>query len=171
MSRNLDHQWLDRRYRAPSAFRRWLGFVFGWLLLSSVAALVAWAGFSLPTPGRGGKSTCQVSGAVTSQGRPVTRGTINFSCLMLSGEEIESKLFVRFPHLTVSIKDGHYSLSNRDGLIPGRYQITIQAEEFAADEEPTSSVSQRTDATIRYSETACLVEVCRGRPQVIDFEL
>lgn len=109
------------------------------------------------------KAECQISGQVTSQNRPVTRGTICFSCVMLSdAADMDS-----FPDVTVRIVDGSYVVSGEDGLVPGRYEVTIRAQELGPqDAEPVNPVGHR----IRYPSHN-LILVADGSPSFVDFEL
>jgi hypothetical protein len=141
--------------------------LFVCLLLFAVAAMgVTSLAIHPPHPSLAfGKSRveCQVSGKVTSECRPVTRGTICFSCVMLD-DSMDAEVF---PDVTVRIEDGTYVISGEDGLVPGRYQVTIRAQQFGDEvDEPLSSPDRHLHRADRD-----LILGASGSPTVADFEL
>src|SRR5438093_4808215 len=87
----------------------------GCLLLGVAAMGVASLAIHPPRGLRKAREECRVSGTITWQGRPVMRGTICFSCVMLpDAPDTES-----FPDITVRIVGGSYLVSAEDGLMPG----------------------------------------------------
>ena len=148
---------------SASSLHRVPSVAAGCLLLAVAAMGMASLAIHPPRALRHARLECQVSGRVTSQDRVVTRGTICFSCVIIpDSPEIES-----FPDVTVRIVDGDYVISDEDGLTPGRYEVTIRAQEVAAEAaDPPSPGGKR----VRYP-THDLITVISGSPTFVDFEL
>ncbi len=73
------------------------------------------------------KGTLGVEGAVTFQGQPLDRGTIEFTA---AGEGSAT-------HTGAVIKDGRYSVPAHQGLSPGTYRVRISsAKEATSGGEP-----------------------------------
>ena len=158
---SCDSHQRDHRQSNGSMPQR-LGLVIGWILLAGVAAAAAWVGISSPVFFRA-QHRCELSGTVTSQGRLVQRGTVNFACVMISGDEItDHGERVMFPQINVPIKDGHYAVSDADGLMPGSYHVTVEVAELGREIDPiTDSVA---DGPARHA----LVEVRQDSRRVLD---
>jgi hypothetical protein len=169
MSRNLSPLSLNGPSRRPWSLRCF-GMAAGWLMFSGAALLIGWLAISRPLPGRKGEDPCEISGMVTSQGRLVARGTIRFSCVMLQADDLESKLNVAFPSVVVSIRDGCYRVSNRDGLVPGSYQVALHPHELGPKVGALIQAGQ-TGTLLLNPQDHHLIEVRKNSNRVVNFEL
>ena len=64
--------------------RRWPDLVVRWALIGGVAIAIGWLAVSPPRAARKGQADCQLSGSVTCQGRPVARGMLYLSCMIVA---------------------------------------------------------------------------------------
>jgi hypothetical protein len=118
---------------------------------------------------------CRLSGTVTTnQGRLVT-GIVHFSCVALSADELDSRRgFVAFPTFTVPVVKGEYLVTERDGLAPGSYQVTVVSEKLegavaiASGPTPTPPTYQSDDGS---GVVVWLIQVSNRPRQSLNFEV
>lgn len=107
-----------------------------------------------------------VSGAVTLQGQPVEKGTIDF----LLPEATQSTA-------QASIEKGQYSLPALQGLLPGKYRVKISAieafditpEEYAAGKQAPPP-KERIPAKYNTASQE-MVDVQKAGPNRFDFQI
>lgn len=101
-----------------------------WLLLGSARTLscisirpnfvlfcLAIAVLTITACGKGGLERVPVSGTITYDGQPITKGTIRFA--PQKGQQI--------PISAAHIKDGKYNADSKGGVAVGKYRVVIEA--------------------------------------------
>lgn len=130
-----------------------------WAMVVLAACLLSTAGCE----NTGGKLA--VSGTVSLQGEPLSKGTITF---LLPDAQT--------PTAEALIENGKYSLPAVSGLLPGKYRVRISAieefpitpEEYAAGKQPPPN---RERIPAKYNtDSQEMVEVAKGQSQ-FDFKI
>ncbi len=93
------------------------------LLAVGLAAVAAGCGDS------DGLSRHSVSGVITLDGQPLPKGWIEFRPQAEGAVTASASL----------VKDGHYTIPRREGLVPGGYDVAISAREQASEEPPSQT--------------------------------
>src|SRR5262245_16779805 len=144
--------------RPPSLPRYLAGCVFLAVGGMGIASLA----LHPPSALRKAQAECQISGRVTSQGRPVMRGTILFSCVIRP----DSPDADFFADVAAKIVEGSYTVSSKDGLVQGRYQVTMRAEELGPEAIHSTGAPCR---RVHYPPRT-LLAVTAGSAIFVDFE-
>jgi hypothetical protein len=109
-----------------------------------------------------------VSGAVTLDGQPMARGTIQFD--PVQGTQGPAAFAVG------EIKDGKFAIDRARGPVPGQYKVSISSRPpivIAPDQGPGERPKQEPEKVpVRYNKKSTLTkEITGGATNAFDFEL
>lgn len=113
----------------------------------------------------------EISGKVTLKGTPLSDAIIEFRPLTSSGEITKSGALIR---------QGEYKIPSSDGLVPGKYRVTITAGDGRTPAGDPDAPPGPTGANIVSKElvppeynvnSTQEVEVKRGQPNVFNYEI
>ena len=110
-----------------------------------------------------------VSGTVTFQGKPLDQGSITF---VPASPDLSTQS-------GAGIRDGHYQIPRAQGLVPGKYKVSISsgdpgtpADPSAGPPGPSGNYSSKERIPPRYNVRSTLeVEVQKGGPNEFDFTI
>jgi hypothetical protein len=139
----------------------------------SLAYLVAVAGIlSALGCGEDPRGLQPVSGIVMLKGKPVSEGLLEFT--PVGG----SSAGTSYTRAGAVIRDGNYVIPRNQGLVPGKYKVSISAPDkhhkLGGDElpGPTSSRTSKNLIPPEYNLKSKLeVEVRKDRPNAFDFDI
>src|SRR5688572_24926741 len=110
-----------------------------------------------------------VSGSVVFQGKPLDQGAIQF--VPADGGPTESG---------AGIKDGQYSIPAENGLMPGKYKVSVLSYDERGAKVPDSTTMPGDTVGVQFkeripakynTETILKAEVVAGQANVFDFQL